>query len=247
VATRGSGSFEKEVEMAYNRSPFIEEAIAAYAVAHTTPVDAIHSEIRPRTESVAGSAAEMQIGEDQAVFMEMIARATRATSAVEVGTFTGSSSLAVVRGMGPSGHLLCCDLSAEWTAIAREFWERAGVADRIELRIGPGLDTLRSLARAAQFDLAFLDADKGGYPDYYEELVPRLVPGGLLLVDNVLQGGRVLASSTDAGDEVEAVRAMNDRALRDPRVCVVLLPIADGLSVIQRVEGNDTDGAGRAA
>jgi caffeoyl-CoA O-methyltransferase len=175
-----------------SRSRFIDDAVVGYASAHSSGPDEVQQALQRVTQDQTGSAAGMQIGDDQAVLMEIIARAMGATRAVEVGTFTGYSALAVARGMGPNGHLLCCDVSAEWTAIAREYWERAGVSDRIELRLGPALETLRSLPKDPQFDLAFVDADKTGYIAYYEELVPRLRSGGLLLADNTLQGGRVL-------------------------------------------------------
>jgi caffeoyl-CoA O-methyltransferase len=135
--------------------------------------------------------------------------------------------------MGPAGRLLCCDVSEEWTAIAREFWKRAGVADQIELRIGPALDTLRALPADAGFDFAFVDADKTAYLDYYEALVPRLRTSGLLLADNTLQGGRV--ADTSAQDaHVQAIRAFNDRVKADARVQSVLLHIGDGLTIIQK-------------
>ena len=175
----------------------------------------------------------MQIGDDQADFMEILVRAVGAKRAVEVGTFTGYSALAVARGMGPDGHLLCCDVSEEWTAIAREYWEKAGVADRIELRIGPGLDTLRSLPPGEQFDFAFVDADKSGYRDYYEEIIPRLRPGGLLLADNTLWGGRVAGTEDD--ESTRSIRAFNDHVVGDPRVRIAMLTIGDGVTVVQRV------------
>jgi caffeoyl-CoA O-methyltransferase len=176
----------------------------------------------------------MQIGDDQAVLMEIIARAMGARRAVEVGTFTGYSALAVVRGMGPDGRLLCCDVSEEWTAIAREYWERAGVSDQIELRLGPALDTLRSLPPGEQFDLAFVDADKPGYLAYYEEIVPRLRHGGLLLADNTLQGGRVLDAGAD-DESTAAIRVFNDTVTADRRTREVLLPIGDGVTFLQKI------------
>jgi caffeoyl-CoA O-methyltransferase len=136
--------------------------------------------------------------------------------------------------MGPEGRLLCCDVNAEWTATAREYWDKAGVSDRIELRLGPALETLRSLPLEEQFDLAFVDADKTGYLAYYEELIPRLRSGGLLLADNTLQGGRV--ADSDANDEsTTAIRSFNDSVAADPRVRVVLLPIGDGVSFIEKI------------
>jgi caffeoyl-CoA O-methyltransferase len=216
------------------RSQFIDDDVAAYAARHSSAPDDVQRELRSVTRERTKGAAVMQVGDDQALLIEMIARGMCATRAVEIGTFTGLSAMAIARGMGPSGRLLCCDVSEEWTSVAREFWERAGVADRIELRLGPGLDTVGRLPADERFDLAFVDADKSGYPDYYEELVPRLRPGGILLVDNTLQGGRVL--DPQANDEgVVAVRRLNDRVRGDPRVRVVLLPFGDGVSMIQKV------------
>ncbi|HET6794408.1 MAG TPA: class I SAM-dependent methyltransferase, partial [Acidimicrobiales bacterium] len=128
----------------------------------------------------------------------------------------------------------CCDVSEEWTGIARSFWEKAGVADRIELRLGPAIDTLKALPSRAEIDFAFVDADKPGYLDYYGELVPRLRPGGLLLADNTLQGGRV-ADPEKKDDNTEAIRRFNDAVMADDRVRCVLLPLGDGVTVIQRL------------
>jgi caffeoyl-CoA O-methyltransferase len=175
----------------------------------------------------------MQVAPEQGAFMTMLVQLIGARKVVEVGTFTGYSSLALARGMGPDGRLLCLDVSEEWTAIARAHWERAGVADRIELRIGPALDTLRDLPPVL-FDLAFIDADKTNYGAYYDELLPRIRPGGLLLVDNTLWNGAVLDEKDDSDDTV-AIRAVNERIAADPRVRVVLLPIGDGLTIAQRV------------
>jgi caffeoyl-CoA O-methyltransferase len=216
-----------------SRSKFIDPAIADYALDHSSGPDDVQVELQQITVERTGRAAGMQIGDDQAVLLEILARTTGARRAVEIGTFTGYSSLALARGMGPDGRLLCLDVSEEWTSIARAAWEKAGVADRIELRIGPALDTLRDLPPVL-FDLAFVDADKVNYSAYYEELVPRIRPGGLLLVDNTLWGGAVLDDKDDSDDTV-AIRAVNDRIAADPRVRVVLLPIGDGLTVAQRV------------
>ena len=217
-----------------SRSKFIDPPIADYALDHTSAPDAVQLELQRVTAERTGDLAGMQIGDDQAVLLEILARATGARRAVEIGTFTGYSALALARGLGPDGRLLCCDVSEEWTAIARDHWEKAGVANRIELRLGPALDTLRSLPAGETFDLAFVDADKTGYADYYEELLPRLRPGGLLLVDNTLWSGAVL-DEKDETDDTVAIRALNDRIAADPRVRVVLLPIGDGVTVAQRV------------
>jgi caffeoyl-CoA O-methyltransferase len=175
----------------------------------------------------------MQISPDQGAFMTLLTRLVGARFAVEVGTFTGYSSICIARGLADGGRLLCCDVSEEWTAIAKEHWEKAGVADRIELRIGPAADTLRELSPDPPIDLAFIDADKPGYRTYYDEIVPRLRAGGLLLLDNVLWSGNVV----DAGDDSEntqAIRAINDHVAADDRVEAVMLPIADGLTICRK-------------
>ncbi len=219
---------------ARRRSQFTDAAIDAYAAEHSTGPDEVQQRLQATTKDNTGWAVAMQIGDDQAVLMEMLVRAMGVRRAVEVGTFTGYSSLAVARGIGPEGSLLCCDVSEEWTEMARVAWEEAGVADRVDLRIGPGIDTLRALPADEQFDFAFIDADKTGYADYYEEILGRLRPGGLILLDNMLQGGRVLDASLD-DDSVRAIRDLNDRIVADDRVKVVLLPIGDGVSVVQKL------------
>ena len=148
---------------ARNRSRFIQDEIAAYASDHSSGPDDVQNALQQATREQTGQAAGMQIGDDQAVLMEIVARAMGARRALEVGTFTGYSALAVARGMGPEGRLLCCDVNAEWTATARQYWDKAGVSDRIELRLGPAIETLRALPPEEQFDLAFVDADKTGY------------------------------------------------------------------------------------
>jgi caffeoyl-CoA O-methyltransferase len=219
---------------ARGRAHFTDPTIDAYAAAHSTPPDDQQLDLQRITRERTGRAAGMQIGDDQAVLMEMVVRAMGAKRAVEIGTFTGYSALAVARGLGPDGHLLCCDVSEEWTSIALDAWDKAGVADRIELRIGPGLQTLRSLPPGEQFDFAFIDADKPGYADYYEEVLPRLRTGGLILLDNMLQHGRVVDDQAD-DDSVVAIRALNDAIANDARVEVVLLPIGDGVSFVQKL------------
>jgi caffeoyl-CoA O-methyltransferase len=216
------------------RVRFVSPELAEYAAAHSSPPDAIQRELQSVTKEETGRAAGMQIGDDQAVLMEILARAMGARRAIEIGTFTGYSALALARGMGPEGRLVCCDVSEEWTAIARKYWEKAGVADRIDLRIGPALETLALLPADESFDLAFVDADKVSYSAYYNELLPRLRPGGVLIVDNTLWDGRVLDPAVDDPDTV-AIRAFNDLVATDPRVRVVVLPIGDGVTVIQKL------------
>ena len=153
--------------------------------------------------------------------------------AIEVGTFTGYSALCIARGLGAGGTLMCCDVSEEWTAIGREHWERAGVADRIDLRIGPAVDTLRALPDDAVFDLAFIDADKPSYVAYVDALVPHLRPGGLLLIDNVLWSGAVVDATADDAN-TRAIRACNDHVAAHPDLESVILPVADGLTLARR-------------
>ena len=199
---------------------------------HTVPIDGVLARITERTAAL-GDPAGMQIGPDQAALLTMLTRFAGVSSAVEVGTFTGTSALCIARGLAPGGRLLCCDVSEEWTAIAREGWVEAGVDDRIDLVVAPAADTLAALPAEATIDLAFVDADKTGYLTYYEELVPRLRPGGWLVADNTLWGGSVVdPAATD--EATEAIRAYNDRAAADERVDTVVLALADGLTVSQK-------------
>jgi caffeoyl-CoA O-methyltransferase len=172
----------------------------------------------------------MQIAPDQATLLRILVAAIGARRAIEVGTFTGYSALAIASGLPADGHLLCLDVSEEWTAIARRFWQKAGIADRIELRLGPAADTLRSLPEEPTYDFAFIDADKEGYPVYWEELLPRLRPGGLVAVDNVLWEGEVVQPDKK-GEELEAIRRFNELVVADDRVDSVMLPVADGLTL----------------
>jgi caffeoyl-CoA O-methyltransferase len=215
------------------RSEQLSPELHDYLVAHSTPPDQVLGELAAETARRFPAAAGMQIGPEQGTFMTVLARIGRARRAIEVGTFTGYSSICLARGLADGGRLLCCDVSEEWTSVARRYWEQAGVAGRIELRLGPALDTLGALPRAAAFDLAFIDADKPGYVGYWEEIVPRVVAGGVILVDNTLSHGRVVEpGSQDAN--VQAIRDFNDHARADDRVELVLLPIGDGLTLAYR-------------
>lgn len=206
-----------------------------YVMAHTTPaIDDVQRSLIDETRRIEPRLSVMQIAPEQGAFMTMLTRVTGARRAIEVGTFTGYSSLCIARGLPADGELLCCDISEEWTALAQQHWEKAGVADRITLRIAPAADTLRALPDEAAYDLAFIDADKPGYPTYYEEILRRLRPGGLILVDNVLWSGKVADPANDEEDTV-ALRAFNDLVAGDARVEVVMLPIADGLSLVRKL------------
>ena len=217
------------------RSEFLDDALAAYIQAHCTAPDEVQQDLIEATAAL-GDASIMQISPAQGALMTLLTTLLQPRFAVEVGTFTGYSALAVARALPPGGRLLCCDISEEWTAIARDHWERAGVADRIDLRIGPALDTLRSLPPEPAVDLAFIDADKGSYIDYYEELVPRLSARGVILVDNTLWDGHV-ANPAQTDSTTELLRAFNARVVADERVLVALLPVGDGVSVITRRAG----------
>jgi caffeoyl-CoA O-methyltransferase len=210
----------------------VTRAVHDYVVAHGTPPDEVLTSLIAATGEL-GDVRQMQVAPEQGALLTLLARLVDARFAVEVGTFTGYSSICIARGLAPDGRLLCCDVNETWTAIAREHWARAGVDDRIELRIGPAAETLGSLPADPPIDLAFIDADKGGYRTYYDEVVERLRPGGLVLLDNVLWGGQVVDPHDHDADTV-TIRAVNDHVAADDRVEAVMLPIADGLTIARR-------------
>ncbi|HSJ29470.1 MAG TPA: O-methyltransferase, partial [Acidimicrobiia bacterium] len=171
---------------------------------------------------------------EQGRLLHLLVKLTGATRLLEIGTFTGMSALWMARALPPDGHLLCLDVSEEWTGIARRYWARAGVDHLIDLELGPALDTLRAMTPEPAFHLAFIDADKPNYPAYLDEVVPRLHPGGLLVADNVLWSGRVV----DGGDETEdteAIRRFNRIVVDHPELEAVVLPISDGMTLARRV------------
>jgi caffeoyl-CoA O-methyltransferase len=212
----------------------VTDEVRDYAAAHSSwPPGEVVRRLRATTQAL-GDVAGMQIEDDQGQLLTMMARLVGARRAVEVGTFTGYSALCIARGLVPGGSLLCCDVSAEWTAIGVKAWQEADLADRIELRIAPALKTLQALSPHAVIDLVFIDADKTGYADYWDELVPRMRPGGVLLVDNVLWSGRV-ADRSDIDDDTVALRAFNDKVASDDRVEVVVLTAFDGLTIARKM------------
>src|SRR5271155_1301534 len=170
-----------------------------YAVAHGHNGDPVRAELAAETTKL-GRVSGMQIAAEQGTLMGILAAAIGARTAVEVGTFTGYSSLCVARALPTDGRLLCCDISEEWTTIARRYWEKAGVAGQITLKLAPALDTLRALPATQSFDFAFIDADKSNYRAYYEEILARTRSGGLILIDNVLWNGAVIDSSDQTQD-----------------------------------------------
>ncbi|HEX2071804.1 MAG TPA: O-methyltransferase [Thermoleophilaceae bacterium] len=211
----------------------IDEELAAYVAAHAGGRDDVLLAVERETAEL-GSLANMQTSPEQAALLELLARATGARRAIEIGTFTGYGAIRIARGLGADGSLLCCELEPRWADVARRNLDRAGVGERVEIRVAPALETLRSLPAQPGFDLAYLDADKSGYPAYYDELVPRLRPGGLLAIDNVLMRGRVRDPAPD-DEGARAVAELNDGIPRDDRVESVMLGMADGLTLVRRV------------
>jgi caffeoyl-CoA O-methyltransferase len=209
----------------------VSPAINDYLLSHSEPADELLRELAEETHRELAGQARMQISHDEGELLTMLVRLTGARQAVEVGTFTGYSSICIARGLPADGHLLCCDVSDEYTSVARRYWERAGLTDRVELRIAPAVETLRSLPAEPHLDFAFIDADKTGYPAYVEEIVPRLRPGGLMVLDNMLRSGGVLAPESD---DDRAIAALNEALVADDRVDVVLLPVRDGVSLARK-------------
>jgi caffeoyl-CoA O-methyltransferase len=214
------------------KSFHLSPEIHTYIVDHGTPPDDVQRELIERTNDL-GAIARMQIAPEQGAFMTILTRLIDTRLAIEVGTFTGYSSLCIARGLAADGRLVCCDVSEEWTAIAQEYWSRGGVSDRIDLRIGPALETLGNLPRQEQFDLAFIDADKENYANYYEAILPRLRRNGVILVDNTLWSGAVVDESS-SDESTVAIRAFNDKVAADERVDTVQLAISDGLTLLRK-------------
>ncbi len=210
----------------------LDDDLHAYIVRQGARQDEVRAEVQAETAAM-GSISQMQIAPDQGAFMELLTKAIGATEALEVGTFTGYSAISIANGLGPGGRLLCCELSEEYAEVAARNLEAAGVADRVEIRIGPALATLQALPEREVFDLVFIDADKPGYAGYFEEALKRTRRGGLILLDNVLQSGRVL----DPGPDDESARAMaelNERLAGDERVDIAMVAIADGISLLRK-------------
>jgi caffeoyl-CoA O-methyltransferase len=214
------------------RNVVVTDNLREYAVGHSSwAPDANVRQLQADTAAL-GYVAGMQIGDDQGTLLTMLTRLIGARRAVEVGTFTGYSSLCIARGLVEGGSLLCCDISEEWTAVGERAWTRAGLRDRIDLRIAPALATLQSLPLRPELDFVFLDADKPGYLGYWEELVPRVRAGGLLLADNVLWNGDIVSA---AAENAVALRAFNHRVATDPRVENVMLTAFDGLTIARKL------------
>ncbi|MCH7930133.1 MAG: class I SAM-dependent methyltransferase [Proteobacteria bacterium] len=191
---------------------------------------------RLREETAALPEGEMQIAPEQGQLMALLVELIGARRTIEVGVFTGYSSLAVALALPADGHIVACDVSAAWTAIARRYWDQAGVADKIELRLAPAIETLDSLIAAGEagaYDFAFIDAEKTEYAEYYERVLELVRPGGLVAIDNVLWGGRV-ADAESNDDDTNAIRAFNEALKGDERVTLSMVPIADGLTLARK-------------
>ncbi|MGK5642496.1 O-methyltransferase [Streptomyces sp. URMC 126] len=233
-----TGTRADEVADAVKTVP-LTPAVYAYLLAQAEPPTAVQARLIERTGAL-GKVATMRVPHEQAVFFTLLTRIVRPRLVVEVGTFTGYATLAFALGLPPGGKVITCDVSPEYTAVARTAWAEAGVADRVDLRLGPAAETLRRLPPHPAVDLVFLDADKPGYPDYWETLVPLVRPGGLLLADNALWGGETAAP--DARDDARALRSFNERVRADSRVESVVLPIADGLTFARKLDDGERPG-----
>ena len=192
--------------------------------------DAVLEALRAETAAL-GDIAMMQIGPDQGAFMTLLVAANGARDAIEVGTFTGYSSICIARGLPAKGRLLCLDENPEWTAIARKYWARAKVAPKIELRLGPAVESLGKLEKGRRFDFAFIDALKTEYDNYYELILPRMRPNGLILLDNMLWGGRLGAKKPTKHPNGRAIDRLNRKLARDKRVESVFFSVGDGLRI----------------
>jgi caffeoyl-CoA O-methyltransferase len=210
----------------------VTDELYRYLTARRSERDPVLAELVEETEKI-GWQALMQVAPEQGALLTLLVRISGARNAVEVGTFTGYSAISIARGLADGGRLLCCDVNEEWTGIARRYFAKAGVANRIELKIAPAIETLRALPRSESIDFAFIDADKVNYRHYYEEIVSRTRANGLIVFDNVLWGGRVV----DAGDQSEdtaSIRALNDFLPTDKRVECVMIAVSDGLTLARK-------------
>lgn len=211
--------------------------LQAYLLAHNRPQpDDVLRDLADETASVLADQADMQIAPEQGAFMTLLTRLVAPTLAVEVGTFTGYSSLAVALVLPDDGHIVCCDVSEEWTSVARRYWAEAGVDAKIDLRLAPATETLDGLlddGLGSTYDFAFIDADKKSYDAYYERALRLVRPGGLIAVDNTLWAGRVVDPEAEDAD-TRAIQAFNAKLAGDERVSLCLLPVADGVTLARR-------------
>ena len=221
--------------MASRQRDWIDDSIVAYIAERTSPQpDSALDELRAETSEM-DDVSIMQVSLEEGALLTILTRLAAATFAVEIGTFTGYSSICIARGLQPGGRLVCCDVSEEFTAVARRAWEHAGVAERIELKVAPALETLRALPDGTTIDLAFIDADKRNYVNYYNEVLPRLRSGGMILADNTLWSGRVADPAAEDNPNLAGIRQFNDTVAADERVASYILPVSDGLTLITKL------------
>jgi O-methyltransferase len=216
-----------------SKTQFVDSRVLQYIKAHSVRDSDLLAELRAETSKLSN--AVMQVPPEEGQFLALMVNATGAKRCLEIGTFTGYSALCVAQALPPEGTLICCDVSDEWTRVGKRYWEKAGVAGKIDLRIAPALETLDKMlagtqANAVQFDFVFIDADKTNYDDYYERCLKLTRKGGMILFDNTLWSGAV-ADDADQGESTVALRALNDKLHKDERVSVSLLSIGDGVTL----------------
>ena len=212
--------------------------LRTYLFEHRSLEDPLLCELRSETRRVAGARASLQISADEGILLGMLVALSGARRVIEIGVFTGYSSTVMARHLPRDGRVLCCDINEEWTSVARRYWQRAGVAEKIDLRIGPAVETLGSLPEEEIFDFAFVDADKSNYVFYYEEILKRLQPNGLIAFDNMLARGRVVDPSIHS-EQTEAVRRLNELLITDRRVEAVMLHVSDGVTLVRKLSGDE--------
>lgn len=217
-----------------NKTMGISDELAAYVVKVGTREPDVLARLREETAAIPQHG--MQIAAEEGAFLAMLVELTGARWCIEIGTFTGYSSTAVALALPEDGRLVCCDVSEEWTSLARKYWDEAGVADKIDLRVAPAAETLDRLladGEEAAYDFAFVDADKAGYDGYYERLLRLVRPGGLIALDNTLWGGEVLDEDTE-DEDTRAIQELNTKLAGDERITLCLLPVADGVTLARR-------------
>ena len=208
----------------------VNEEVERYAMEHSTPVEPMFERLAEETREKS-EAPQMMVGALEGRFLEFLVSAKAATNVLELGTFTGWSSISMARGLPPGGRITTCDVNEETTEIAKRYAAEAGVVDRIDYRLGPGIETLETLD--GPFDLVFIDADKQNYVNYYEAVLPKLADDGVIVADNVLWSGRVVDEKND-DEGTQAIRSFNDHVLADDRVECVMLTVRDGMTLIRK-------------
>jgi len=234
-ARRGAGRPDPGGTM--SRFTALSDELHEYMIAHGARQDEVLRRVEAETAAM-GEISIMQIAPDQGALMTMLCRLAGARDAIELGTFTGYSAICIARGLEPGGRLIACELSEEYARTATANLEAAGVADRVEVRVGPAAETLQAMPERELFDFAFIDADKTGYPDYYEQVLARTRPGGLIVLDNVLAAGLVVGDDEGfdrmSKESVEAIRRVNDLVSADERVDSAMVGVADGLMLARK-------------